>query len=202
MSSFLIPNAAAFFAYLFLTAFTPGPNNIMALSNAGAFGFKRSCRFCLGVFLGFLVVMSACALAGSLLYAAVPRIEPYLRWVGAAYILLLAWWIFRARHVGVETSRLSRPNGLWAGVVLQLVNVKVIIYGLTALSVFVLPYHDRLTSLAVFVLILSLMGLAGTMAWAGFGAMMRKIFDRYRRRVNTILALSLVLCAFSTVFGL
>jgi len=201
MSFILIPNAAAFFAYLLLTAFTPGPNNIMALSNAGAYGFKRAFRFCLGVFLGFLVVMSACALAGSLIYTAIPRLEPVLRWVGAAYILLLAWWIYRDPGDGLQARRLARPDGLLTGLVMQLINVKVIIYGLTALSVFVLPHQSQPGRLAVFVLLLSLMGLAGTLAWAGGGALMRTIFDRHRRLVNTILALSLVLCAVSTVIN-
>lgn len=85
-----MPGFGAFMAYIFLTAFTPGPNNIMAMSNAGNFGLRRAMVYCLGVFAGMLIVMSACAAAGSLLYTAVPAIEPWLRLAGAAYILFLA----------------------------------------------------------------------------------------------------------------
>ena len=40
----------AFLSFAFLTAFTPGPNNIMALTLAGTYGFRKGFRFCLGVF--------------------------------------------------------------------------------------------------------------------------------------------------------
>ena len=186
---------SAFMAYIFLTAFTPGPNNIMAMSNAGNFGLRRALIFSLGVFFGMLIVMSACAAAGSLLYAAVPAIEPWLRLAGTAYILFLAWMIFRSTG-GPDGD--ARTSGFLNGVIMQLINVKVIIYGLTALSVFVLPHYTSLPSLAGFVLILSAMGLAGTAAWACGGSLLHKLFLTRRRLVNTVLALSLVICAASS----
>lgn len=187
---------APFLAYIFLTAFTPGPNNIMAMSYAGNFGLKRALVFSLGTFFGFLIVMSACAAAGSLLYAAVPAIEPWLRAAGTAYILILAWMIFRSGESG---SAKAGTNGFLNGLAMQLVNVKVIIYGLTAMSVFILPHHSAPGRLTGFVLILSLVGLAGTSAWACGGRLMQKLFQTHRRVVNTVLALSLVVCAVSSL---
>ncbi len=196
--SLVMPNLAAFLAYISLTAFTPGPNNFMALNNAGHYGFRRSIRFCFGVFLGFLVVMSACAGLSGLLYAAIPEIEPWLRRAGAAYLLLLAWLVWREPAPGANGPNAS-VNSLWTGLIMQLVNVKVIIYGLTALSVFVLPHYRSALSVGLFVLILSLMGFLGTMTWAGFGSLLQNLFRSHHRAVKLVLALALVLCAVSTV---
>ena len=69
-----MPGLSPFLTYIFLTAFTPGPNNIMAMSYAGNFGLRRAMGFCLGTFFGILIVTSAYATAGSMLYAAVPAI--------------------------------------------------------------------------------------------------------------------------------
>ncbi|UQZ87894.1 lysine transporter LysE [Deltaproteobacteria bacterium Smac51] len=182
----------AFALYIFLTAFTPGPNNIMAMSNAGQYGFRGALPFCLGVFLGFLIVMSTCAVLGSLLFAYLPEVEPILRVVGTAYIIWLAWTIWRS---STDSRPLSKSPGLTAGLILQLVNVKVILYGITALSVFVLPFYSGGLQLAAFVLILSLVGTAGTMSWAGFGAMLQNLFQKHRRLVNGFLAMSLVITA-------
>lgn len=190
---------AAFTAYIFLTAFTPGPNNFMALGQAGKYGFRRSLLFCLGVFFGFLVLMSACAALSSMLFQTLPRIEPYLRALGAAYILFLAWVVWRDPGPGSHQAP-GKPQGLGTGLIMQFVNVKVILYGLTALSTFVLPFHQSTPALAGFVLILSLVGLAGTVSWAWCGSLLQNLFTRHRRAVNAVLALSLIFCAVSSFF--
>lgn len=91
----------------------------------------------------------------------------------------------------------DRASGFLNGMIMQLVNIKLIIYGLTALSVFILPHYTSLPSLSGFVLLLSAMGLAGTTAWAVGGSLLKRLFQNHRRLVNTALALSLVICAVS-----
>ena len=115
-------NLAAFLSYVILTSITPGPNNIMSMTNAGRYGFR--------VFAGFIVVMAGCALFSSLLYEAVPAIEPYMLCAGAAYILWLAFHVWRSNAGPSETGDAS--NSFAAGAALQFVNVKVILYGITA----------------------------------------------------------------------
>lgn len=38
-----------FLSYAIVTAVTPGPNNIMSMSNAGRLGFRKSFPFNLGI---------------------------------------------------------------------------------------------------------------------------------------------------------
>ena len=47
-----------FLSYAVVTAATPGPNNIMSMSNASRLGFRRSFPFNLGIWLGFSAVGS------------------------------------------------------------------------------------------------------------------------------------------------
>lgn len=49
-----------FLSYAVATAVTPGPNNLMSMSNAGRLGFKRAFPFNLGILTGFAVVMLLC----------------------------------------------------------------------------------------------------------------------------------------------
>lgn len=48
---------SAFWTYTLITAMTPGPNNILALSSATTHGFRQSTRVLAGMSLGFLIVM-------------------------------------------------------------------------------------------------------------------------------------------------
>jgi hypothetical protein len=52
---------SAFLTYTLITALTPGPNNILALSSVTAHGFRRSMRVLAGMSLGFVIIMLICA---------------------------------------------------------------------------------------------------------------------------------------------
>lgn len=191
-------NFAALLAYTFITAFTPGPNNIMAMSNSVRYGFSKAFVFCFGVLAGFLVDMSLCALGTAFLYDFIPTIQPVMRWIGAAYILFLAIVVFRDKG-GADSEGEKNTSGFLNGVVMQLVNVKVILYGITALSTFVLPFHRSVGALILAVLFLSVVGFAGTSCWALFGSLFQNFHARNRRAVNIVMALLLVYCAVGTL---
>lgn len=191
-------NFAAFFSYIFLAAFTPGPNNIMALSNAGKYGFKKGLRFNFGVLFGFLIVMSLCGVFTSLLYSYIPKVEPVMVYVGAAYILWLAWSVWRDKPKE-NKKHIMESNSIISGMVLQFVNIKVILYGITAMSTFILPNYRSAGFLMLFVLLLSLTGFAGTCCWAMFGAMFERLFREHKKTTNLIMALLLVYCAISLI---
>ena len=193
-------NYVAFLSYIFLTAFTPGPNNIMAMSNASKYGFKKGLRFNFGVLFGFLIVMTLCAVFTSLLYAFIPKIEPVMLHVGSAYILWLAWKVWRDNPHS-DKKRSFETNSIISGMLLQFINVKVIFYGITGISVFVAPYFKGFFPLIPFILLMSLVGFAGTCCWALFGSFFDLFFSKHRKVLNTVLALLLVYCAVSQLFG-
>lgn len=204
-------NFTALFTYAFLTAFTPGPNNIMAMTNAIKFGLSRAMVFCFGVLFGFLVDMTLCALGTAFLFDSIPSVEPVMRWIGAAYILFLAWVVFNdgknenadagddAESDPVAESAAPRAGGFFTGLFMQLINVKVLLYGITALSTFILPHYRSAGTLWLSVAALSVLGFAGTACWAVFGSLFRNFHARHRRGVNAVMALALVYCAVRTL---
>lgn len=193
-------NLAAFLSYVILTSITPGPNNIMSMTNAGRYGFRRSLPFNFGVFAGILAVMAGCALFSTLLYEAVPAIEPYMLCAGAAYILWLAFHVWRSDAGPSESG--DAANSFAAGAALQFVNVKVILYGITAMSLFILPYYKTFAAMLFFIVFLAFMGFACTLCWAAFGAVFEMFFSKYRKPFNAAMALALVWCAASMLSGL
>lgn len=142
----------SFLSYALIAAVTPGPNNILALGSAAAHGLRRSAPLLAGMCAGFLAVMLLCASVGLALQRALPDLADRLVWPGAIYILWLAGHLAvqkvadsgeaKAREKSGE-NRGTRPLGFWSGFVLQFVNGKILLCGLTALSVFVLPHVPR-----------------------------------------------------------
>ena len=191
---FSLPN---FLAYVLISTLTPGPNNIMSMSNASRVGLKKSLPFCFGVAAGFLLLITASFLLGTLLYTAIPAIKPYMLVVGAAYILYLAYKTWNSH--GVAESGQAH-TGFWHAVALQFVNPKGIIYGITVASAYVLPYYRAPLALALFTVFMALICLVSTVGWAAFGAVFQKLFTRHAKAINAIMALLLVYCAVSLFF--
>lgn len=195
-------NWAAFSSYIILTAITPGPNNIMSMSNAAKYGFKKSFPFNVGVWLGFLIVVALCAVFSTLLYELIPSIKPYMLVLGALYILWLAWSIWRDKPHEEKKRGLSSTITVFSGTVLQFVNVKGILYGMTTMSSFVLPYYRDIPTIAGFALILATTGFVCTLLWALCGSVFERFFKNYSKVVNAVMALLLVYCAGSMVWEL
>lgn len=181
---------------MMLMSFTPGPNNITAMANSAKHGFKGGLRFNLGVLTGLLVIMIGCAVFTSFFYDLVPQIAPVMVCVGAAYILWLAWSIWRDAPKDSK-KRTMETNSVISGVILQFVNVKVFLYYITVLSTFILPHYRGAAALLPFMLLIPVVGFISTCCWSLSGAVFVSFFAKHKKVVNAFLALLLAYCAVS-----
>ena len=185
----------SFLTYAVITAATPGPNNIMSMSNGVRKGFRGALPFNLGILTGFTMVMILCTLFCSLLATLIPKIKTPMLILGAGYMLYLAWEIFRSS--GLIEEDYSR-SGFLSGLLLQFINPKIYIYCIMSMEAYILPlYSGQPLTLLLFDLLLSFIGFVFTIAWTVFGSVFQTLFSRHARVVNTILALLLVYCAVS-----
>ena len=184
-----------FLIYCFITAYTPGANNLLSMSNAIRLGFLQSVRFNLGILAGFTVVMSVCTAFSATLYSYLPKVKIVMQILGAAYMLYLAWKVWKS------SSELNADGGkeasFFSGMVLQFANPKIYIYAITAMSLYILPVYHSLSALIGFTVILSLIGASGSFVWALFGSAFCKFFSKHTKTVNMIMALLLAYCAVS-----
>ncbi|MBP1757048.1 MAG: lysine transporter LysE, partial [Firmicutes bacterium] len=123
-----------FLTYAVITAVTPGPNNIMSMSNAGRLGFKKSIPFNLGIWGGFSIVMLLCTLFVSLLSSIIPKVELPMLLIGAAYMIYLAWKTFISTS---EIAENNSKNGFLSGLVLQFINPKIYIYCIISMEAYI-----------------------------------------------------------------
>ena len=190
-------NFFAFAMYVVVTTFTPGPNNLMAMSNGLHTGFRRTIKFLGGVFAGFFVVMLICAFANFAFMMMLPSIHGWLNWFGAAYMIYLAIHVMRSKpHLDEENEGL---NTLKAGFSMQLINPKVILYGITVFSNFIIPTYQSVPVLILFSLLLAVVGLIATSCWAYFGVIFRTFFAKYDRVINIAMGLLLIYRAIASL---
>lgn len=192
---FFLFDFADFLIYCFVTAYTPGPNNLLSMSYAAKMGFRRSCRFNIGIAVGFFIVMSVCTVFTSTLYSLLPKVKIIMQVLGAAYMLFLAWKTWKSSG-NLETEDRNEAS-FFSGLILQFMNFKIYIYAITAMSLYVLPVYHSTLALAGFSVVLTVIGTSGNLVWAMFGTAFCRFFAKHAKTVNFVMALLLVYCAVS-----
>ena len=192
-------NLTPFIIYVCVTTFTPGPNNILAMSNAMRSGYRRTLRFLAGMFCGFWILMLACGWLNFVLVSLLPALKFWLYLLGAGYMIYLAVHTLLSRPDGGQPAR-NDLNTFWAGFGLQFLNLKVILYGVTVYSMFIgRSFQDPLT-VSLFAPFLAGVGFASTSCWALGGSIFRDAWARHFRWFNLLMAGLLVYIAISSLF--
>lgn len=185
----------ALVTFVMITTFTPGPNNISSASMGILYGYWRSLDYIMGISLGFFMMLTLSGWLSVFLLESIPAFEPTLRVVGAVYILWLAWHTLRASYT-FETED-QKPLGFLQGFLLQVLNVKVIVYVLTLYGTFLAGKITSPVVLALSALGFAFVGFTSLSVWTLFGAGIRKYLEKkwVKRLLNILLALLLVYTA-------
>src|ERR1700730_17779222 len=80
----------AFVIFATVMFFTPGPNNIMLLSSALTYGFRRPVPHLVGIVIGFAFMVGAVGVGLGTVFITYPILQTILKYAGAAYLVYLA----------------------------------------------------------------------------------------------------------------
>ncbi|MGM1046455.1 Threonine/homoserine/homoserine lactone efflux protein [Paenibacillus uliginis N3/975] len=191
-------NFSSFFIYCFVVAFSPGPSNIVILAAVQNEGMKKALRYIAGASLAFFMLIAASVFLNSRLGSGMPAILSFMRIGGSLFMLYLAYQIYR---MDVSNNASKQATSFTSGFLTQFLNPKVVVFTLTVIPSFVMPYYTSGPVLSVFVVIVTLIGVAAYVTWAVCGTLFQGIMQKYQKASQTILALLLVYSAI-TVSGI
>ena len=180
-----------FLIYCIINAFTPGPGNILALNTVTNYGYKKERPLFFGIFAGYYVVQLLCAIFVYGVNTLLPNVMSVMKYIGAAYILWLAIHIAISKPSSENTEQSA---SFWKGFMLQFVNVKIYMFGVTALTGYIVAYMSAFPALLFFELVIATIGTIATTTWIGMGVLIQKFYLRHFRIINIILALTLLEC--------
>lgn len=190
---------ASFFSYNIITHITPGPNNIVGLNAAGQAGLRGSSPVLIGMFSGLHLLLFLCGIFSAALGSVLPGLMVYIRYIGAAYILWLAFTVARSKP---ETKGGNFEGMTFLhGFLLQFANVKAIIYGISVFTIYVLPYYQGFPFILVFSILMAGIANLCTMIWVTAGIAMKNLFMRHWRTLNIIMSLLLANSALSILIS-
>ena len=183
----------AFVLFALVMCFTPGPNNIMLLSSAVTYGFRRTLPHITGITIGFAFMVGAVGLGLGTVFVAYPVLESILKYAGAAYLIYLAAAIAMSGPAKQGQDNQRGPMTFWGAAVFQWVNVKGWVMVIGTITAYAAIASFPL-NIAIQTGVTLVMGAASTVTWALFGTALRPLLSSERtvRIFNVVMAVLLL----------
>ncbi|CDG19349.1 LysE family translocator [Xenorhabdus doucetiae] len=167
--------------FMFISAVTPGPNNLLLTSSGANFGLRRSIPLCLGIVLGMQTILLLSAFGVAALLLIYPAIYTGLKVLGCLYLLWLAWKTATSHYQRLDTTTSAgAPIKIHQGWLLQFLNPKTWLMGLGAVSSYSLAgalYNHSIFVISIVMLIANL--LAGAL-WLVLGSLIGRLLGSRR----------------------
>ncbi len=190
---------AEFLTLSITSTFTPGPNNIMCMTFAQSLGFKKTIPFVFGSVIGGGIILSIVAIFNKMILLYFPFMSTPLKILGTVYLTYLAIMIlysaFRTSEQKKEKPTISEDRLFIAGVLLQFVNPKTILFAISVFASYILPYYQELHHLGLFVAFLMFLGIIAQFLWSGCGTILHGFIKDNEKTFNTVMAGLLLYCA-------
>ncbi|MDD0995369.1 LysE family translocator [Pseudomonas sp. TNT2022 ID1044] len=168
LSSF--PTLLPFLLFAFVASITPGPTNILVLSNSARFGLAAAVPIILGACASAALLVLLVGTGAGTSLTEWPQLQTCMQWAGVAWLSYLAWQIFRAPEVAIAAENTGKRLGLLGAAGLQWINPKTWMMALAVVSVFAGAGENRLAQVMYLSLAFFLISLPCLGAWALLGA--------------------------------
>src|SRR6478735_2761326 len=139
----------AFIAFSVVALFTPGPNNAMLMASGLNYGFRPTVPHIFGVNFGFAFLVLAFGFGLGVVFQTYPALHTVLKYIGAAYLLYLAYAI--ATSGPVEGSKgEGRPMTFFGAAAFQWVNIKGLVTSVGAITTYagIAPFPYNVLSMS------------------------------------------------------
>lgn len=174
--------------FLFPLAYSPGPGNMFFAALGARYGLIATLPANLGYHLATLIVSFAIGAGFAIVLDPSSTMFLLIQKLGAAYILWLAWKLFRS-HTDINLAN-TRPAGPLDGAVLLLLNPKG--YLIMALMFSQFP-STNIADTATIATLFTLNNMLGFLVWAAAGQTLARLLNspRAARHLNAGFALCL-----------
>lgn len=179
---------------------TPGPNNSILTASGIKFGFIRTIPNIFGIPSGHGIQLTLVCFGFGSYFLQFPFLLILLKFVGATYLLYLAWKMFGSLNVKTTENK-SSPLRYYEAILFQFVNPKAWLICITAVSLFY-PEKENIFVGTIFMVVMStIINIPSISIWAFGGSVIRKYLNnaKLKKIIEWLLAFLLVGTAMSII---
>ena len=193
------PEILSISLFWFVTAYTPGPNNVVASYSGFNFGVKKTIPHILGVTLGFtsLVIFLSVGLIN--IFKLFPSIQIIIKYLGTLFLIYLAYKIAFSKTSDDTTK--ENPVKFIETFLFQYLNPKGVTVAIIVVSTYVELGENYLNYATQVILLAFLFSITSITLWTLIGKFLRKFAtnDEFIKYFNYVMS-SLLLLSIITFY--
>ena len=182
--------------FAMIAAITPGPNNIILSTNAVNYGFRKTIPLIMGVFFGFLSVLTLCLLGIGEIYKSFPAISIIIKVMAILFLTYLSYKIFISTSFSDDKN--SKKFSFKDIYFFQIINPKVITVASSSSAVFIQNKFSYEIEFLLIFLCFVISTSTSAIVWAAIGHSFRNYLNDSRKIIifNRTMAVLLMSCIF------
>ena len=177
-----------------VTAFTPGPNNIMSSYSGFNFGFKKTIPLMLGVIFGWTTMLTSMSAGLIIIFQQYDFLQTILKILGTFFLFYLA---YKIAFSSVENIKeIKKPVTFFDTFMFQFINPKGVIVAMIAVSTFIDVQNNYLRDSLVVITVYFFMAVFSVSSWCLIGKYLRKFATskKFIKNFNYTMSFLLIVC--------
>ena len=189
----MYPDLLSLIIFGFVTAMTPGPNNITSSYSGFNFGYKKTLPLISAVIFGWTLLLIFMNTGLVIIFKQYPFIQDIIRILGSIFLVYLAYLISFSKPS--KGAPIKNPISFSKAFILQFVNPKSLVVSMTTVSIFIDPDNYLRDSLIV-ISFFFLMAVISINSWCLIGMYLRNFAtsEKFIRNFNYIMSFLLIVC--------
>ena len=190
----MYPDGLALSIFLFVGAFSPGPNNLLASYSGFNFGIKKTLPLIYGVTFGFPLLIIVINSGLIIFFKKFPALQEIIKILGSVFILYFAYKVALSKSIGEQ--KIKNPAKFFNMLFFQFINPKAVLFAIIVVSTFINMNENFIRDTAIVLSVAISFSFVSIFSWCLLGKFLSKFAtnEKFIRAFNYVMSFLLIVC--------
>ena len=180
--------------FMFVAAFTPGPNNLLSSYSGFNFGIKKSLPLICGVTFGFPILIIIINSGLIIVFKKLPILQEIIKIIGSGFILYFAYKIVLNKNN--EEQKTKNPIKFFNMLFFQFINPKAVLFAIIVVSTFINTNESFFRDTIIVLSVALIFSFVSILSWCLLGKFLRRFATnkKFIKTFNYVMSFLLIVC--------
>ena len=190
----MYPHLTTLMLFIFVAAFTPGPNNLLSSYSGFNFGIKKSLPLICGVTFGFPILIIIINSGLIIVFKKFPILQEIIKIIGSGFILYFAYKI--AFNKNNEEQKTKNPIKFFNMLFFQFINPKAVLFAIIVVSTFINTNESFFRDTIIVLSVALIFSFVSILSWCLLGKFLRRFATnkKFIKTFNYVMSFLLIVC--------
>ena len=190
----MYPNLTTLMIFMFVAAFTPGPNNLLSSSSGFNFGIKKTLPLIYGVTFGFPLLIIIINSGLIIFFKKFPELQEIIKIIGSVFILYFAYKVALNKSSGEK--KIKNPAKFFNMLFFQFINPKAVLFAIIVVSTFINTNENFIRDTTIVLSVAISFSFVSIFTWCLLGKFLRRFAanEKFIRAFNYVMSFLLIVC--------